>query len=154
MTAGTPLSLRVEKVKSEIDHFSLSNVWPHPTLNKSLPLSESAQKLKTLHDQTNNSLAALLAHVAATAHAAASCVAGSHFYSTYYPQPVSAAGLALQRLQETRPVPIKTQLAKASTTFASLKDKIATFFQVVVLFLFNTEVFIASDNTSYLTVIN
>lgn len=91
---------------------------------------ESAEKLKTLYDQANNSLAALVAHVAATAHAAASCMAGSHFYSTYYPQPETEVSLAIKKMQsKPPPVPTKTELVKASTTFASLKDKISCFFQ-------------------------
>jgi len=74
-------------------------------------------------------LAALIAHVAATAHAAAACVASSHFYSAYYPQ--AEGKIPVGMIEEPAPVPIKTQVATASTKFASLKDKISSFFSTM-----------------------
>ena len=42
--------------------------------------------LKNLQDGVNNSLAAYLAHIAASAHAAVVCAANNHFYKLYYHQ--------------------------------------------------------------------
>jgi len=96
---------------------------------KHFKLTEAEEKLSTVFDQVNNSLAALIAHVAATAHAAAACVASSHFYSSFYPQPEGKAPINI--IEQLAPVPIKTQVETASTKFASLKDKISNFFNTM-----------------------
>lgn len=90
---------------------------------------ESLIKLTTLYDQVNNSMAAILAHIGATAHAAASYAVSNHFYASYF-QSANPDGqnVPIKEIQIPVPVPIKTHLAKASTTFANLKDRISNFF--------------------------
>ena len=57
-------------------------------------------------------------------------MASSHFYSTYYPQ--TKGKVLVGMIEEPpAPVPMKTQVATASTKFASLKDKISSFFNTM-----------------------
>jgi hypothetical protein len=80
-------------------------------------------QLNALFEVVNKSFAALLAHTAAAAHANAAVNAYSYAY--YYQQQVELQGDT--KFPEI--VPLKTEIEKASNTFAKYKDKISSFFQ-------------------------
>jgi hypothetical protein len=80
-----------------------------------------------------NLFSSLLSHIAATAHAAAACAASTHFYATYYQQESKKNSDGMEatntiELIKMPVVPLKSELEKASSTFASLKSKISNFF--------------------------
>ena len=90
----------------------------------SQPQQNTVESLNSLFNVVNNSLAALLAHTAATAHAAATLTATNQYYASVY-----------QSQNQHREDMIKAkafskeEIKKASNTFATFKDKIANFFE-------------------------
>lgn len=85
------------------------------------------EKLGTLLGIVNNSLATLLAHTAASAHSTAAITAYTYSYYNY----VNASEGEGSKKSALPPpiVPIRTEIEKASSTFAKYKDKISSFFQ-------------------------
>lgn len=85
------------------------------------------EKLGTLLGIVNNSLATLLAHTAASAHSTAAITAYTYSYYNY----VNANEGEGSKKNALPPpiVPIRTEIEKASNTFAKYKDKISSFFQ-------------------------
>jgi len=87
------------------------------------PEKQPTSQLNALFEVVNKSLAALLAHTAAAAHANANV--NAYAYAYYYQQQVELQGDT--KFPEI--VPLKTEIEKASNTFAKYKDKISSFFQ-------------------------
>jgi hypothetical protein len=87
------------------------------------------EKINTMVSIVNNSLATLLAHTAASAHSTAALTAYAYNYYQYYNQqnPDNQISLEMPKV-ETSVVPLKTEIEKASDTFAKYRDKISSFF--------------------------
>jgi hypothetical protein len=100
---------------------------PKSTATVSKPISPK-EKINTLVSIVNNSLATLLAHTAASAHSTAALTAYAYTYYQYYNQQNPDNKMTLELAKVEPVVPIKTEIEKASDTFAKYKDKISSFF--------------------------
>ncbi len=84
------------------------------------------KRINSLFEKVNNALAALLAHIAASAHSSAAMYAYNYSYYQYYQQ-INQNGSS-DILPPMKPVPLKEDIEKASSAFAKFKSKISTFF--------------------------
>ena len=84
------------------------------------------KRIHSLYEKVNSALAALLAHIAATAHSSAAMYAYNYQYYQYYQQ-INQNGSS-DILPPIKPVPLKEDIEKASSAFAKFKSKISTFF--------------------------